>query len=87
MSQFVWLAVVGMEYPAVMVRARVPDVVMGLPETESPVGTVIATDVTVPVVLEVPAPMAVRKDAASSEETVLSALKRGNVTALGFVSV
>ena len=45
------------------------------------------TDVTVPVVLDVPAPIAVRKSAAFRDETVLSALKRGNVTALGFVIV
>jgi hypothetical protein len=45
------------------------------------------TDVTVPVVELVPAPIAVRNDAASKEETVLSALNRGNVTALGLVIV
>ena len=43
------------------------------------------TPVTVP--LPVPAPIAVRNDAASKAETVLSALNRGNVTALGLVSV
>jgi hypothetical protein len=43
------------------------------------------TLVTVPAPL--PAPIAVRKEAASSEETVLSALKRGNVTALGLATV
>lgn len=60
-----------------------PDVVIGLPAIESPVGTVIATDVTEPV----PAPIAVRKEAASSEETVLSALKRGKAIAATFVIV
>ena len=35
----------------------------------------------------VPAPIAVRKSAAFNEETVLSALKRGKVTALGLVMV
>ena len=44
-------------------------------------------EVTVPVVELVPAPMAERNVAASKDETVLSALKRGNVTALGFVIV
>lgn len=43
------------------------------------------TDVTVP--LPVPAPMAVRKVAASSVETVLSALIRTKVIALGLGSV
>ena len=46
-----------------------------------------ATLVTVPVVELVPAPIALRKVAASKAETVLSALKRGNVTALGLVRV
>lgn len=45
------------------------------------------TDVTVPVVELVPAPMAVRKDAASKDETVLFALNLGNVIAEGFVIV
>jgi hypothetical protein len=45
------------------------------------------TDVTVPVVELVPAPMAVRKDAASKEEMVLSALKRGKAIAATFASV
>ena len=44
-------------------------------------------DVTVPVVELVPAPIAERNVAASKDDTVLSALKRGNVTALGFVIV
>ena len=53
-----------------------------------PVRYVPATiEVTVPVVELVPAPMAERNVAASKEETVLSALNLGNVTALGFVIV
>ena len=53
-----------------------------------PVKYVPATiDVTVPVVELVPAPIAERNVAASKDDTVLSALKRGNVTALGFVMV
>ena len=46
-----------------------------------------ATLVTVPVVELVPAPIAVRKSAAFRDETVLSALKRGKVTALGLVII
>ena len=69
------------------VNAKVPDVVMGDPVTVNPVGVVIATDVTVPVVELVPAPIAVRNVAASKADTVLSALNRGNVIALGLVSV
>ena len=60
---------------------------MGEPLMDNPVGTVIATEVTVPVVELVPAPIAVRNDAASSADTVLSALNRGKVIALGLVSV
>jgi len=45
------------------------------------------TDVTVPVVELVPAPMAVRNVGASNAETVLSALKRGKVIADGSVKV
>lgn len=37
-----------MTYPAVRESAKVPLVVTGFPETESPVGVVISTDVTVP---------------------------------------
>jgi hypothetical protein len=48
-------------------------------------GEVAVTPVTVP--LPVPAPIAVRKLAASSVEIVLSAFILGNVTADGFVSV
>ena len=51
MSQLVCFAVVGIEYPDAYVKANVPDVVMGDPETDSPVGTVILTEVTVPVLL------------------------------------
>jgi hypothetical protein len=65
--------------------ARVPDVVIGEPDTDKNVGTVAATEVTEPPPL--PAPIAVRKEAASKDETVLSALKRGNVTALGLATV
>jgi hypothetical protein len=42
-------AVVGIEYPLVNVIANVPLVVIGLPLTLSPVGTVSPTEVTVPV--------------------------------------
>jgi len=49
-SQFVVEAVSGMLYPAVKVNPKVPAVVIGEPEIESPVGTVIATDVTVPLI-------------------------------------
>ena len=45
------------------------------------------TLVTVPVVLDVPAPMAVRNEAASKDEIVLSALNLGNAIAATFVSV
>jgi hypothetical protein len=38
----------GMPYPVVKARVSVPDVVMGDPETENPVGADSATDVTVP---------------------------------------
>ena len=69
------------------VNANVPLVVMGVPAIDKPVGTVIATDVTVPVVEDVPAPIAERNVAASSALTVLSALNLGNVIADGFVSV
>lgn len=63
----------------------VPLVVIGLPVTEMPVPAVAATEVTDPP--PVPAPIAVRNVAASSADTVLSALNLGNVTALGLVSV
>ena len=45
------------------------------------------TEVTVPVVLDVPAPIAVRNAAASRLLTVLSALMRGKLIAATFVSV
>ena len=41
-------AVNGMLYPAVRETARVPEVVIGEPETVSPVGTESATEVTEP---------------------------------------
>lgn len=44
------------------------------------------TLVTVPVVLDVPAPMAVRNEAASKDEIVLSALNRGNEIAATFAN-
>jgi hypothetical protein len=65
----------------------VPEPVIGEPVTERNVGTDIATEVTVPVVELVPAPIAVRKSVAFRAETVLSALNLGNVIALGLVSV
>ena len=37
-----------MLYPPCKLKAKVPLVVMGLPEIASPVGTVISTEVTVP---------------------------------------
>ena len=51
------------------------------------IGEVVAIDVTVPVVDDVPAPIAVLKLAAFKVETVLSALNLGNVIADGLVSV
>ena len=42
-------AVVGIEYPLAKVMASVPEVVIGEPETDSPVGTDSPTEVTVPV--------------------------------------
>ena len=48
-SHSVCLAVVGIEYPAVNVSAKVPLVVIGVPVILNPVGTVIATLDTVPV--------------------------------------
>jgi hypothetical protein len=65
----------------------VPELVTGLPDTDNPVGTDISTLVTVPVVLEVPAPIAVLKSEALRALTVLSALRRTKVTAEGLVSV
>ena len=43
-----------MEYPEANTTASVPDVVMGVPDTVNPVGTVIATEVTVPAVVLYP---------------------------------
>jgi hypothetical protein len=65
----------------------VPELVIGLPDTDNPVGTDISTLVTVPVVLEVPAPIAVLKSDALRALTVLSALRRTKVTAEGLVRV
>src|SRR5574343_77923 len=76
-----------MLYPLVKVTAKVPDVVIGVPEILNPVGTVIATDVTVPLVELVPAPIAVLNVAASNQLTVLSAFALKNVIADGFVDV
>jgi hypothetical protein len=38
----------GIEYPAANVNANVPDVVIGFPEIDNPVGTDMSTDVTPP---------------------------------------
>ena len=68
----------------------VPLPVTGLPETFTSVPEVPVvkpTLVTVPVVLEVPAPMAVLKSEADKAVTVLFALNRGKVIAPGSVSV
>ena len=66
-------------------RVRLP-VLVTVPESVMPLTVPVPpTEETDPP--PVPAPMAARKDAASREETVLSALKRGNVTALGLVIV
>lgn len=51
------------------------------------IGEVVTIEVTVPVVDEVPAPMAVLKVAASSAEIVLSAFSLGNVIADGLIRV
>jgi hypothetical protein len=67
------------------VAVSVPLPVTGDPDTENNAGRPRPTLVTLP--LPVPAPMADRKSAALRDETVLSALNRGNVTALGFVAV
>ena len=73
---------------SVPARVNVPVVVTGPPLNVRPVVPPVAlTEVTVPVVELVPAPMAVRKVAASSALTVLSALMRGKVIALGFANV
>ena len=58
---------------------------IGLPLMDKKDGTVADTLVTVP--LPVPAPIAVLKFVASKAVTVLSALNRGKVIALGLVSV
>lgn len=69
------------------VTAKVPEVVIVEGETDKNAGSVNPTDVTVPLDELVPAPIALRKLAASKADTVLSALKRGKVTALGLVRV
>ena len=57
-----------------------------VPESVRPLAVPVpATEETEPP--PVPAPMAVRKSAAFKDETVLSALNRGNVTALGLLMV
>ena len=48
-SQLVCFVFVGIEYPELKERANVPEVVIGEPVTVKPVGTVIETEVTVPV--------------------------------------
>ncbi len=69
------------EPPSVMLPVEVT-----VPESVRPLAEPVpATDETEPP--PVPAPIAVRKVAASREDTVLSALNRGNVTALGLVIV
>ena len=73
-----------------MFKVIVPLDVMGLPEidTSFPVVPVVKPiEVTVPFVLDVPAPMAVRKSAADRVDTVLFAFKRGKEIAFGFTSV
>ena len=71
---------------SVPARVSVPLDVIGPPLNVRPVVPPVAlTEVTLPP--PEPAPMAVRKVAASSALTVLSALMRGKVMALGFVSV
>jgi hypothetical protein len=68
----------------------VPLEVIGLPEifTSDPVVPADSPiEVTVPLVLEVPAPIADRKSDAVNADIVLSALILGNVTAEGFVRV
>ncbi len=69
------------EPPSVMLPVDVT-----VPESVKPLADPVpATEVTEPP--PVPAPMAVRKSDALKDETVLSALKRGNVTALGLLIV
>ena len=64
-------------------KVMLPEVVT-VPESVRPLAVPVpATEVTEPP--PEPAPMAVRKSAAFKDETVLSALNRGNVTALGLL--
>ena len=84
----VWLAKLEGATASVPPRVIVPVVVIGPPVSVSPLTVpAVATDVTVPVVLDVPAPIAVRNAVASSVDTVLSALKRGNAIAATFANV
>ena len=83
----VWLAKFDGKTASVPPKVKLP-LVVTVPLRLRPLTVPVPpTEVTVPVVLDVPAPMAVRKSAAFRDETVLSALKRGNVIALGFVTV
>lgn len=67
------------------VTAKVPELVMLAGLTDRNAGTVMPTEVTEPA--PVPAPIALRKVAASKADTVLSALNRGKVTAEGLARV
>lgn len=83
----VWLAKLEAVTASVPPKVKLP-LVVTVPVRVNPLTVPVPlTLVTVPVVLEVPAPIAVRNDAASRALMVLSALNRGNVTALGLVSV
>ena len=64
-----------------------PEEVTGDPETDNMLGRLNPTEVTVPFVLDVPAPIAVRNSASVNADTVLLALILGNRIADGFVSV
>jgi hypothetical protein len=65
----------------------VPDEVTGDPETDKMLGRLNPTEVTVPLVLDVPAPIAVLKADADKAVTVLFALNCGKVIASGLESV
>jgi len=81
------LATVPLMFPVPpLAVGRAPlSVIFGVVPPEEAKGDEAVTEVTVPE--PAPAPIAVRKSAALKAETVLSALKRGNVTALGSVIV
>jgi hypothetical protein len=84
----VWLEKLEGKTASVPPKVIVPVVVIVPPVRVSPLTVPdVATDVTVPVVLEVPAPIAVRNAAASSDDTVLSALNRGKAIAATFAIV